>query len=282
MAIDLHGKPIVITGASSGIGRELAIQCARAGMPVAVGARRLDRIQALVREIISLGGRAIAVACDVDKPADSVTLIDRCVEEFGSVYAVVANAGFGLEGGVLDVTDEQYHSIFRTNFFGTLALIRPGVASMQKHGAGVGHVIINSSCVSKMGIPNHSAYSASKAMQDHIGRALRVELDGTGIRVSTVHPIGVATEFSETTERHSGGVRKAVRTPESMKQTPEMVARLIVGCLRKPRGEVWTHTPTRLGMALLTAFPGLCDWYLARRQRKQGRTAHDRSARPLT
>lgn len=269
MAIDLAAKPIVITGASSGIGRELAILCARAGMPVVVGARRLDRLEAVVGQIRSEGGKALAVECDVDKPEESAALIDRCQKEFGSVYAIVANAGFGLEGGVLDVTDEQYNAIFRTNFFGTLALIRPGVAAMRTGPDGTGHVIINSSCVSKMGIPNHSAYSASKAMQDHIGRALRIELDGTGIHVSTVHPIGVATEFSATVERHSGGGRKAVRTPESMKQSPEMVAGLIVRCLRKPRGEVWTHTPTRLGMALLTAFPGLCDWYLARRQRKQ-------------
>lgn len=271
MPINLAGKPIVITGASSGIGRELAILCANVGMPVVVGARRVDRLDALVAQIRASGGNAHAMACNVDLPEDSAALIECCQREFGSVYAVVANAGFGLEGGVLDVTDEQYDAIFRTNFFGTLALIRPGVAAMRAGPGGTGHVIINSSCVSKMGIPNHSAYSASKAMQDHIGRALRVELDGSGIHVSTVHPIGVATEFSATVERHSGGIRKAVRTPESMKQSPQMVAGLIIRCLRKPRGEVWTHTPTRLGMALLTAFPGLCDWYLTRRQRKQNR-----------
>lgn len=269
MSIDLSGKPIVITGASSGIGREVALACARAGMPVVVGARRLERLESLVAEIRQAGGKAEARTCDVDKPEDSQTLVDACEQAFGSVYSVFANAGFGLEGGVLDLSDEQYHAIFKTNFFGTLALIRPGIAAMRKHGRG--HVIINSSCVSKMGIPNHSAYSASKAMQDHIGRALRIELEGTGIHVSTVHPIGVATEFSQTVEKMSGGVRKAVRTPEKMKQRPEMIADLIVNSLRKPRGEIWTHTPTRLGMALFTMFPGLGDWYLTRRQRRQAR-----------
>src|SRR5207237_1833907 len=94
--MDLTGKPIAITGASSGIGRATAIACARAGMPVAVGARRADRLESLSAEIAAAGGRAIAVQMDVDKPEDCQRLIDRTIGAFGSIYAVFANAGFGL------------------------------------------------------------------------------------------------------------------------------------------------------------------------------------------
>lgn len=266
-SIDLAGKPIAITGASSGIGRATALACARAGMPVVVGARRLDRLESLVAEIRAAGGRAHAVACDVDQEADCRRLVETTVQAFGSIYAVFANAGFGLEGAVHDLTDEQLQGIIRTNFFGTLWTIRPALEHMRR--AGAGHVLICSSCVSKLGLPLHSAYSATKAMQDHIGRAMRIELASEGVHVSTLHPIGVSSEFSERVAQKAGGERRGVRTPESMKQTPESVASLVVACLRRPKGEVWTHLPTRLGMGLLTMIPSLADWYLARRLKRQ-------------
>jgi NAD(P)-dependent dehydrogenase (short-subunit alcohol dehydrogenase family) len=274
MTIDLRGKPIAITGASSGIGRATALACAAAGMPVVVGARRLPHLESLVAAIRAQGGRAEAIACDVDNPADGERLVARTVESFGSIYSVFANAGYGLEGAAMDLTDEQYEAIIRTNFFGTLRTIRPALPYFRK--AGGGHVLICSSCVSKMGLPYHGAYSASKALQDHVGRAMRLELAPEGILVSTIHPIGVCTEFSERVSEKAGGERRAVRTPESMKQPPELIADFIVRCLRKPRGEVWTHTPTRLGMGVLTIFPGLADWYLARRLRRQGRQGSER------
>lgn len=264
---DLAGRPIAITGASSGIGRATALACAKAGMPVVVGARRLDRLESLVAEIRAAGGRAEAVVCDVDQEADCRRLVETAVQKFGSIYAVFANAGFGLEGAADELTDEQLHGIIRTNFFGTMWTVRPALEHMRR--AGRGHVLICSSCVSKMGLPFHAAYSATKSMQDHFGRALRIELADQGIHVSTLHPIGVSSEFSERVAQKAGGRRQAVRTPESMKQPPEYIASLVVACLRRPRGEVWTHLPTRLGMGLLTMLPGLADWYLARRLRRQ-------------
>ena len=265
--IDLRGKPIAITGASSGIGRATALACAAAGMPVVAGARRLDLLESLVAEIRAKGGRAEAVVCDVDKPEDGERLSARTVEAFGSIYAVFANAGYGLEGAVADLTMTQWEGIIRTNFFGTLHTIHPALARMRV--AGAGHVVICSSCVSKLGLPFHAAYTATKAMQDHVGRALRLELAGSGVHVSTLHPIGVSTEFSARVEERSGGARNAVRTPESMKQSPALVASRVEACLRRPVGEIWTHTPTRLGMGLFTMIPSLADWYLARRLRRQ-------------
>lgn len=269
MAIDLTGKPIAITGASSGIGRATAIACAAAGMPVIVGARRLERLESVVAEIRAKGGKAHAITCDVDRPEDCEKFVDQAAATFGGLYSVFANAGYGHEGAVADLTDDQLQAIFKTNFFGTLWTIRPALKHFRK--AESGHVLICSSCVSKMGLPFHSAYSASKALQDHIGRALRIEVAHEGIHVSTLHPIGVRTEFSERIEEKVGGERQAVRTPDSMKQPAEYVASLVVKALRRPRGEIWTHLPTKLGMGILTMFPELCDWYLSRRLRKQGK-----------
>src|SRR5437868_6360217 len=103
--IDLTGKPIAITGASSGIGLATALACARAGMPVALAARREDRLQEAVAKIRGEGGKAIAVRADVDSPQDCRALVERTVAELGSIYAVFANAGYGAYTPITDTPD---------------------------------------------------------------------------------------------------------------------------------------------------------------------------------
>lgn len=284
MAIDLSGKPIAITGASSGIGRAAALACARSGMPVAVSARRDDRLQDVVASIRAMGGRAIAVRGDVSVRDDCERLIDATVREFGSIYAVFANAGYGLESAVLDTSDAQIREIFETNFWGTMHVVRAALARMLPSEAskGVasseprGHVLICSSCLSKMGTPFHAAYSASKAAQDHFGRALRIELAPRNIRVSTVHPIGTTTELFDLMAQRKGESQGVSLTPGRFMQPPERVANAVVACLKRPRGEVWTSVPVRLALAGLTAFPGIGDAMLTRAMAKRMRATPSR------
>ena len=243
--IDLQGKPIAITGASSGIGLATALACAKAGMPVALAARRLDRLEAAAERIRSGGGRAIAVECDVNSKEDCKRLIEKTSEAIGPIYSVFANAGYGVESPVE-----------------TMYTIWPAAEQMRRHGRG--HILICSSCASKIAVPNFAAYSATKAAQDHIGRAMRLEMRKTGIRVSTVHPIGTDTEFSEQVEQRSQRPRGATRTPLMFRQSAETVANAVVKCLRRPRGEVWTSLPMRTLLATGTLFPGFADVMMAR------------------
>lgn len=266
--IPLSGKPIAITGASSGIGLATALACARAGMPVALAARRVDKLQDAVKQIEASGGKAIAIPCDVTKPEDCSRLVAETVRAFGSIYSIFANAGYGIEQRADAITDQELRDIFETNFFGTMFTIRPALAEMKQ--AGTGHVLICSSAGSKIGVPLMSAYTASKAMQDHVGRAMRLELEGTGIFVSTIHPIGTHTEFSKVLIEHSDGRKRQSETPKHRKQTVEHVAGTIVRCLHKPKGEVWPHFPTRAALAAATLMPSLGDWVLRRSfKRKQ-------------
>jgi NADP-dependent 3-hydroxy acid dehydrogenase YdfG len=262
VAIDLRQLPIAITGASSGIGLATAMACARAGMAVALGARREERLREAAARINAEGGRAIAVRCDVTNRSDCDELIRRTVEAFGGVYAVFANAGYGLEGPAHRLDERAFRDEMETNFWGTLHTIRAALPAMFE--AGRGHVLICTSVVSKMSIPYLSAYTSSKAAQDHLGRAMRAELRGR-VHVSTVHPIGTDTEFSEVVTKHAGGRPRMARAPRGMRQTPEVVADAIVRCLRRPRGEVWTSRTARLVAALGTAWPWLADSILARR-----------------
>lgn len=269
--IDLRDKPIAITGASSGIGAATAIACARAGMPVAIGARRRDKLDAVADRIRSVGGRVLAVECDVSRPADCERFIDAAASEFGSLYAVYANAGYGVEVPIHEMSDQQMRDIFETNFFGTLSTIRPAMKYMQKNpgvgprGEHKGHVLICSSCVAKMTLPWYGAYSATKAAQNHISRAMRLELEPLGIHVSSVHPIGTRTEFFDQVKGRTGVAKLVEHTPDHFLQSPDFVADLTVRCLRRPVPEVWTGVKghfVRFGMSVTTFLPRVGDFFI--------------------
>ncbi len=259
----LDERSILITGASSGIGAATAVACAKRGMAVALVARRAEKLEELGELIRSTGGRAVEVACDVADAAACEEAVERTREAFGGVYAVFANAGYGYEAPAIEETDERLRRIFEVNFFGSTNIIRPSLALMRE--AGEGHVLLCSSILSKFTLPHYSAYSATKAAQDHLGRALRFELKGSGIYCSTVHPVSTQTEFFD-------GVRERSEIPRKQKaerkwpkpQTSERVAAAVVDTLVSPKGEVWTSFTGRMAAALVTACPGLGDRLLLR------------------
>lgn len=270
MPIELGGKPIVITGASSGIGAATAIACAAAGMPVAIGARRQERLNEVVDVIRKRGGRAIAQETDVTNPASCAALVDSAVREFGSLYAVYANAGYGDEVAVDAMSDERMRAIFETNYFGTLNTIRPALPHLRRNpGPHRGHVLICSSCLARMTIPYYGAYSATKAAQAHIGRAMMFELEPEGIHVSTVHPIGTKTELFDLiavrSAQNGGAAQLIAHSPDRFMQTPEFVARKTLACLRRPRSEVWTGFSggfVRFGMSVCSFAPWMSNLVL--------------------
>src|ERR1043165_2055009 len=236
--MNLTDLPIAITGASSGIGRATAIECAKAGMPAAAAARREEKLIEVVEQIKKSGGRATAVRADVSNPGDWPRLIDATVEAFGSIYSVFANAGYGLEKPIAALSDRDMRDMFDTNFFGTMNTIRPALARMLP--ARRGHILVCSSCLAKCGMPFNGCYSATKAAQEHITRALRIELRGSGVTASSVHPIGTATEFFDAKAAKLKGTTANATPPSWAMQPPEKVARAVVACLRHPRPEVWT------------------------------------------
>lgn len=268
--IRLQGRTIAITGASSGIGLATAVACARAGMNVVLAARREDRLREAVERIRSEGGRAEWLAMDVTASGENRRLIDFSCEKFGSLFAVFSNAGYGIERQVLQYTDAELEQIFRTNFWSSLELMKLSARHMLESNSGPvkGHVLACSSCVSKIGLPNFAAYSGTKSLQDHFGRAMRAELDARGVCVSTVHPIGTRTEFFDTASNLSGRKRTSIQTPDALRQSADVVAKAIVRRLKKPHGaEVWTSLPIRFALAVSMLMPGLTDRLLRHRQR---------------
>jgi short-subunit dehydrogenase len=267
MSKDLRGRVIVITGASSGIGAATALACAKAGMDVVLGARREDRLREVAGQVERLGRKAVVRVCDVRRDADVQGLVDAALKGLGRLDVMFANAGYGLCASTLEADEARVRDMFETNFYGTLRCIKAALPVMMKQG--YGHVVICSSAASEVAPPLYGAYAATKAAQDAVGSALRAEVADAGIDVSSVHPIGTKTEFFVQVEAMSAHGAKAAGTPGGMKQTPEHVAACIVRCLRRPRAEVWPSLPTRLGVGLATAFPGLAAWGLRKYMRRR-------------
>ena len=233
MSQDLRGRVIVITGGSSGIGAATARLCGKLGMNVALGARRVERLDSVRREIDELGGKGLAVRCDVESDSDVSDLVARAAEAFGRVDVAFANAGYGMFKSVMDTSDEEARAIFETNFFGTIRLIKAAVPEMRKTGRG--HMIICSSAASEIAPPLFGHYAATKAAQDSIGGALRAELVFDSIFVTTIHPIGTQTEFFDHAATLSTGQKSQDNTPIALRSTAESVARKIVRSMKRDR-----------------------------------------------
>ncbi|TDJ56343.1 MAG: SDR family oxidoreductase [Planctomycetota bacterium] len=262
MSRNLNQQVIVITGASSGIGAATAIECARAGMNVVINARRADRLEAVAEQVRAAGGKAETVVGDVTDQGISDRMLDAAEQRFDRLDAVFANAGYGFCRPAHEVTVDQLRHIFEVDFFASVDLVNAAAKRMIARSSG-GHLLMCSSCLAKFTLSGYSAYSAAKAAQNHICRAMNVELEPHRIHVSSVHPITTRTEFFSVVQGHSGRTVNTSGAPGHASrffvQSSEHVARAIVKCLRRPRPEVWTSFTTRAVAAVMTLWPGSMD-----------------------
>src|SRR3972149_3566251 len=147
----LAGRVAIVTGASSGIGRATALALAREGVPVALAARREDRLRELAAEIEAAGGEALVVPTDVSRRTDVERLVQAALERFGRLDIMVNNAGYGHYAAVEEVDEAEARRLFDVNFFGTLSGIQAALPVMRRQGSG--HVINVASVVGRRAVP---------------------------------------------------------------------------------------------------------------------------------
>jgi len=245
-------------------------------MRLVLVARREDRLREIAAACEAIGGRAYAVTLDVAAAGASDQILDRAVSAFDRVDVVFANAGYGTRAGLIDMTESDLRTMFEVNFFAALSLCR-AAARQWIAAAQAGHLIMSSSCIGKFPLAYHGAYCATKASQAMACAALRAELQGHRIAVSSVHPITTRTEFFTESDRRSGVDRPVADVPDHapsfLVQSPERVAAAVVRCMHRPVPEVWTSSLVRCSAALFTACPWLLhrmlDWQ-AGAERRQG------------
>jgi NADP-dependent 3-hydroxy acid dehydrogenase YdfG len=180
----------LITGASSGIGEATARQAAKAGYRLVLAARRVELLEKLAAE---LGGpkRVLAVRCDVTEWADQQAMAETAVSRFGRIDVAFANAGFGAKRGFLEETPEFWKSMVLTNVYGAALTIRATLPALKDSR---GHLLLTGSVAGRRALAG-SLYSATKWAVTAMGEAARLELSGTGVRVTLIEPGTVDTPF---------------------------------------------------------------------------------------
>jgi NAD(P)-dependent dehydrogenase (short-subunit alcohol dehydrogenase family) len=191
----LAGKVALITGASRGIGRAIALRFGEAGARVVVSSRRLENVQAVADEITSLGGETLAVQAHVGRPDDVTALVERALEAYSRVDIAVNNAATNPHFGPLLTADEgQWDKILDTNAKGCFRLCKAVVPYMEKQGGGK---IINLASIAALRpSPGMGVYSISKAAIVMLTQVLALELGPANIQVNAIAPGVIKTRFS--------------------------------------------------------------------------------------
>jgi short-subunit dehydrogenase len=182
----------LITGASSGIGRSLALSLAARGEVIAAVARRRELLDTLVQEITAKGGRAIALPCDVTDRSQVLQAVATASEALGPIDRVIANAGGGERTSVDDFQAEQIAAMLALNVVGTANCIEAVLPAMLARGRG--HIVVMSSIAGFRGLPGGAGYSAAKAALTTLAEALRADLRPRGIDVTVLTPGFIRTK----------------------------------------------------------------------------------------
>lgn len=207
MAERLQNKVAVITGASAGIGQACARALMREGANLVLTARRKNRLEQLVTEAKQLGERAVFVVGDAREEDTARRTVEQAVQSFGRIDILINNAGVGNYKNLVDSSADDYDEMMDSNMRSTFLFTRHAVPVMIKQRAGL--VLMISSMAGVYGFPGEAAYCATKFAQVGFAQGLDKELRSHGIKVGTINPGGVKTEFAIGKGRTEKGVEQS-------------------------------------------------------------------------
>jgi hypothetical protein len=221
----LSDEVALVTGASSGIGRASALALAAAGADVALTARREERLVAVAEEVEAHGREALVVPADVTDDAAVAALVDRTVERFGRLDAVVCNAGLGRDAAVEEMTTEQYRDMMDVNVDGAFFTAREAVPHLRETD---GSLVFVASFAGQYPRPANPVYAATKWWVRGFARSLEASVGADGVAVTTINPSEVRTEFGS-----QDGPSQRERYDEDEVTEPGEVADAVVFAVRQ-------------------------------------------------
>jgi short-subunit dehydrogenase len=194
MPYEWKDKVVLVTGASSGIGRALAVELGRRGARVGLTARRAEELSRVADEIVRAGGQALALPADVRNPSEMSGVVERVLKSWGRVDVLIANAGMSstTSGENLDAGDAG--QVITVNVIGVVNSVAAVLPSMLRQKGG--QLVAISSLAAYRGLPKSGAYSASKAAVSTFFESLRVDLRGSGVDVTVIHPGFIRTPMT--------------------------------------------------------------------------------------
>ncbi|HUU48273.1 MAG TPA: SDR family oxidoreductase [Nitrosopumilaceae archaeon] len=259
--MNFKDKVVLITGASSGIGRASAIQFAKRGANIILVARRKEKLDQLEKELSKFNISTLVCECDVSDKSQVKKISEVILEKYGSVDILVNNAGFAIYGSVSDLTIEEIESQMATNYFGMIYCTKIFLPSMIKKKSG--HIVNVASVAGSFGLPGIASYCATKFAMLGFSEGLKHELKETGVGVTVVSPIMVRTNFFE----NSSFENMPKYSPTSI--SAETVARAILKASNSPRLEIIVPSVVRIAVWLKSTFPYLINPILGSAFKKQ-------------
>lgn len=256
--MDIKGKVVIVTGASSGIGEATARAFGHEGAKVVLAARRVDKLESLAHEVsrMNSGAETLVVQADLSKLEDIQSLVMQTLEKYGRIDVLVNNAGFGRLDWLENLDPiKDIQAQIEVNVMGVIQTTRQVLPVMIKQRAG--SIINMCSMAGLVGTPTYTIYAASKHAVHGFSEALRREVKPWGIDVSLIYPGGVATEFTQ----HAGVKRKTnAKTPNFMLLTADEVGSAVVRLVRHPR-RMWIIPWLWSVTVFMNRFlPGLVDY----------------------
>ncbi len=248
---------VIITGASAGIGRELALQLAEQGAWLSLAARNRDRLEALADECRQRGGKALVMPTDVSEEIQCKILIEQTAEEYGRIDTLINNAGVSMFSRFDQIQDIAFiRHIMKVNYMGSVCTTYYALPYLK---ASKGRLVGISSLTGKNGVPTRSAYAASKHAMAGFFDSVRIELKDDGVSVSMIYPGFVATGMRERAIKGDGSPLKESYFDESKIMTVEKCVRIIVDAVGKRKREVVMTTKGKIGLWLKLFTPQLVD-----------------------
>jgi NAD(P)-dependent dehydrogenase (short-subunit alcohol dehydrogenase family) len=261
--MDFKGKRVIVTGASTGIGRDLAISLAGRGARVALAARSGDMLFELGTRCADAGGEALVVTTDVTDPEACRALVEKTADRFGGIDCVVNNAGLALRARFEDITDlTLFERIMQVNYLGAVYVTHFALPHIKKS---QGLFVAISSITGVVGVPTRTAYAASKHAMQGFFDSLRIELYGTGVDVLVVSPGFVMTGIRERALGADGN--PLGKSPQNERPGDMPVAecvRQIVAAMEARQRDLVMLPRSRLTLALRALAPNLIDKRVAR------------------
>jgi NAD(P)-dependent dehydrogenase (short-subunit alcohol dehydrogenase family) len=258
MSYTYKDRVAIVTGASSGIGRAIALDLAARGTTVVAAARRADLLEDVVRHCKASAPASEAVVTDVGDRAAVEKLVAGVLERHGKVDLLINNAGIPMRVHASRLTSDQIEQVMRINFLGAAYAITAVLPSMLARREG--HIVNISSVAGRVGSPRESAYTASKFAMTGFSEVLAADLDASGVKVHVVYPGPIKTEIWEKVDEPPAYRGKLY--------PPEIIARAVRSCIEHGHFERWAPRRIGLVMAARVLFPTQFIKGLARYDRK--------------
>jgi short-subunit dehydrogenase len=254
MNLRFQNQVVWITGASSGIGRELALEFAREGARLALSARRQAELETLAEQIRVLGSEALVLPCDVCSEQAQEQAMQHILKQYGQLDVAVANAGFGVVGQIETLTQDEWERQFAVNVVGLALTARAAIPALRQS---KGRLALVGSVAAFVPTPATGAYGASKAAVRSIGQTLSMELQGSGVSCTTLHPGFVNSDIARVDNHGVLHPHRKDPRPAQLMWPTHQAARVMLRAIHRRKGQYVFTGHGRFIVFLSRFFPAL-------------------------